>query len=323
MIFKAPRFWEEKNSFLSIFLLPISYIYYFTYLVYCKIKKEKIISIPVICIGNAVVGGSGKTPITIKVRNLLSKNFKNIFVLTRGYQGQNKGPLVVSKLNNHREIGDEGIIHSYHGLTCISRDRVKGAKECQKQNADIILMDDGYQSKNVKKNLSILVVDSTYLFGNERIFPSGPLREPINSAIEKADCVVMIGDSFNKVHLKKMLQKKIFYAEKKLITKKLKNKNIFAFCGLGNNMNFLFLLKILGLNVREFKEFPDHYSFKNSDLKIIIECAKQNNLEIVCTRKDFVKIPENLRKFFNVADLEIVFKQEKKFLDFLLEKTKY
>ena len=147
-MYKTPTFWKKKNL-LSYFLLPFSGFYSFIYFLYYKFKKEIKIKTPVICVGNIVFGGAGKTPTTIKIRQLLSKNFSNIHVLTRGYLGQEKGPIIVSKKMSYKDVGDESIIHSTYGLTCVSKNKVNGANFCEKRNADLIILDDGFQSVSV------------------------------------------------------------------------------------------------------------------------------------------------------------------------------
>ncbi len=131
-MFKTPVFWKKKG-FLSSLLIPFSYFYYFSHILVSKIKKEIKIEIPVICVGNAVVGGSGKTPVVIELRKILKKKFSNIFVLTRGYSGQNKGPLVVNNQHNFLEVGDESVLHSKFGKTCMSKNKIKGANLCKKK----------------------------------------------------------------------------------------------------------------------------------------------------------------------------------------------
>ncbi len=147
---KTPLFWKKK-SIVSFFLLPFSFFYYLGYLIYRLLKKEVEIGKPVICVGNLVIGGAGKTPLVLKIRQLLSSDFSKIFVLTRGYLGKNNGPLIVKKTMHYQDVGDESLIHASFGSTCVSKNKVEGAKLCKKNGADLIILDDGFQSINVKK----------------------------------------------------------------------------------------------------------------------------------------------------------------------------
>ena len=149
-MFKIPSFWKKK-SIISFFLLPFSFFYYLGYLTYRFSKKEVEIGKPVLCVGNLVIGGAGKTPLVIRIRQLLSRDYSKIFVLTRGYLGKNKGPLIVKKTMHFQDVGDESLIHANFGSTCVSKNKVEGAKLCKKNGADLIILDDGLQSINVKK----------------------------------------------------------------------------------------------------------------------------------------------------------------------------
>ena len=290
---KTPVFWKKKGL-LSFILIPLSFFYYLIHLIFSKIKKEVKMDIPVICVGNAVIGGSGKTPIVIKIRKILKKRFPNIFVLTRGYQGSINGPLLVNNKHSFIDVGDEALLHSKHGKTCISKNKIEGANFCKKNDANLIILDDGLQSKSIKKNISILVIDGNYGFGNNRIFPSGPLRESIKRSLKKCDAILI----FNKMKLNNkdltFKDQKIFFAKKVMKLKNLKNKNLIAFSGLGNNQNFFDGLNNIGFNVRKFFEFPDHHKYSVKQIKQILNVAKLENLSIVTTMKDFVKIPDQV-----------------------------
>ena len=190
------KIWKSKN-FLSLLLFPFSILYYLCFIIYKISNKEKKCNIPVLCVGNITLGGAGKTPTVIEMRQILTKNFKKIFVLTRGYKGTAKGPLIVSKDHSFHEVGEESLLHSHFGLTCVSKKKFLGAKFCEAQGGKLIIMDDGLQSIDIKKDCKVLVIDSEYGFGNKNIFPSGPLREPISSGIKNCDLILIIGNNSN------------------------------------------------------------------------------------------------------------------------------
>ena len=316
-MFKTPNFWKKKGI-LSFIFLPISYLYYLGHIFNSKFRKEITIDIPVICVGNLVVGGSGKTPLVIKIREILSKKYKKIFVLTRGYGGVKKGPLIVNKTYKYEEVGDESLLHHQHGNTCMSKNKIYGGLFCVKNGADLLILDDGLQSINLKKNVSILVVDLNYKFGNRRIFPAGPLREKIGNVNKKYEIIVCIGKSKKKFDEINVDDNKVFYAEKSIILKELKNKKILAFSGLGNNLNFLNLLKKQKLEIVRFLQFPDHHNYSIKEIKNILKIANKEKLSVVTTEKDYLKIPSSLQIKINVAKLSIKIENEKKFLELLL-----
>ena len=189
---KTPNFWFKKNHILSTILTPLAYIYYHGHLLKRCFEKEITIKTPTICIGNLSVGGSGKTSVVISIRKLLSKNYKNIFVLSRGYKSLNKKPKIVSNHDTPREVGDEACVHKIYGKICIARNRKEGAILCEKLMSDLIILDDGFQSKNIKKDISIIVFESDRMFGNEKLLPAGPLREKIVDGLIRADAVICI-----------------------------------------------------------------------------------------------------------------------------------
>ena len=315
----TPSFWKKKKI-ISFLLSPFSLLYLLGLKTYEFFSKEIDIKIPVICVGNLVAGGSGKTPVTIELRKFLNKKYSKVFVLTRGYKGKLKGPIIVSKKSNFIDVSDEAIIHAKKGLTCMAKDKKLGANFCKKNGANIIIMDDGLQSKDIKKDFKILVVDDQYGFGNKFVLPAGPLRQTIKNAVKNCDVILIIKNNKIGKNLKIEKHKNIFYAEKRVKLKKLKYKNIFVFSGLGNNENFVSKLRKLNVNIKMIKNFPDHHKFSNNEVSNIIKTAREKKLSIVCTEKDYVKIPPQFKKFINVAYLEMKIFSSKKLIELINKK---
>ena len=180
-------------------------------------------------------------------------------------------------------------------------------------------MDDGLQSIDIKKDFKILVKDAQYQFGNELILPAGPLRQPINKAIKKCDVILEIRDEITNTIIEEDSQN-IFYAEKKIKLKKLKNKNVLAFSGLGNNDNFFNKLRKLKINLKVIRKFPDHHPYSDNEILEIIKVAKEKKLSIVCTEKDYVKVPAKFKKYINVAYLEIKIFSSQKLIQIIKKK---
>jgi len=312
----------RSNNILSNVLKPLSLVYYLVYLFYRSLRSEKIFKTPVLCVGNATVGGSGKTPVVIKLRQLLDQDFTKIFVLTRGYTGREKGPLVVNNRSSFLDVGDESVLHSKYGPTCMAKDKVDGAMLCEMNNSKLIIMDDGLQSIDIKKDLRILVIDGDYGFGNENILPAGPLREPINKAIKSSDFILIVGNKEIRKKYKQIPSNKVFYAKKKIKIYNLKGKKLYVFSALGNNQNFYNSLYEGGLQIIEFKEFPDHHFFKDNEIRNIVLEAKEKNLTIVCTFKDYLKLPEKYKKNIFPVDLDIKIKDSHRFAKKILNSIK-
>ena len=203
----------------------------------------------------------------------------------------------------------------------MSKNKKLWAELCKKNGANLILMDDGLQSKDIKKNFKILVVDDNYKFGNNFLLPAGPLRQTINSAKSNYDIMLIIRNSNADSTLTTEKHKNVFYAEKKIKLKKLKYKDVFVFSGIGNNENFVNKLKELKINIKMIKNFPDHHNYSNDDISKKIRTSTKKKLSIVCTEKDYIKIPQKFKKFINVAYLEINIFSSKKLIK-LIKRSK-
>ena len=308
MLFQ-PNFWNSKNI-LSAFFLPLSYIYRFLSLI-TNFKQPKKVGIPVICVGNLTIGGTGKTPLVITLSKLLNNNGKRVAVLLRGYGGKLSGPLEVKNHHSTIEVGDEAKIHSNYNSTWISKNRYEGAKLIIKENKyDFIILDDGLQNRNLKQDLKISVFDSIKALGNERVFPAGPLRENLKFASNKIDYAIIVGEKNYK--LEKTLNMnnpnlKITYASFEKDQKRLKlpiSKNVIAFAGIGIPEKFFKFLSKIGLEPLDKICFSDHYNYKDSDIDKLAKIAIKKNAVLVTTSKDFIKISE-LESYKNYK--EIVF----------------
>lgn len=324
MKFKMPNFWFNKSNFASLSLLPLSLVYYFFFKLIRKFKKEQKIDIPVLCFGNLIVGGTGKTPVSNEIRKLLKRKlkFKKIFLLSRGYGGILRGPIEVKKNDKAIDVGDEAIIHRKTGPVCVSKNKIKGAKFCLSKGADMLILDDGFQSVNIIKDLSFIIVDSKKKFGNERIIPSGPLRETTHEGLARADAIIFLKNSCKDLIPKIDKKIKTFHALREIEIPKLVKKNIYVFCGIGSPDIFFDCLENMGFKIVLKKIFADHHNFLDFEVSKIIEEAKKKQLDVVTTQKDFIKINPKYRKKIFVAKLKIKFHSEKNLLDFIKKKIK-
>jgi tetraacyldisaccharide 4'-kinase len=303
MNFFKPKFWDKNQiSIYSILLLPISLLINFiNFLKSYLIKVEKC-SIPVICVGNIYLGGTGKTPLCIEIFSIL----KNL----------NMNPSFIRKKYNAYQ--DEVILQKKIGSVYQSNKRILAIKEAIQNKSDVAVLDDGFQDFSINKNLSIICFNSKQWIGNGLIIPSGPLRESINS-LKRANCIVINGDKNLDIEneiLKQNKNLKIFYT--KYIPLKIdsfKNKKITAFAGIGNPENFFDLLKGNNINVVEKLKFPDHYNYSNKDLKNLIDKAQYNNTVLLTTEKDYFRINENFRKKINFLKISLQINNKEKFIE--------
>ncbi|RPH01442.1 MAG: tetraacyldisaccharide 4'-kinase [Candidatus Pelagibacter sp. TMED153] len=298
MKFFKPKFWESKNNIYSILLRPISIIVQ----IVISLKKILIISkkfnIPIICVGNVYLGGTGKTPISIEIAKELEIKRKKPVIIKKYYKNQFDEHLLINQKFNS---------------LILNNNRVQAIKEAEKKGFDVVVLDDGFQDHSFKKNLNIICFHSNQSIGNGLVLPSGPLRENLTS-LKKAHIVVING---NKNHLleKQILNIssniEIYYSKyTPLNIQEFQNKKLFAFAGVGNPNNFFDLLKENNLNVQKTLSFPDHYHFNKLELEKINEEGLKNNFEIITTEKDFYRIKNY--GFDNIKYLKIELQIHKK-----------
>ncbi len=287
-----PKFWDSpKTSFWSILLFPLSLIFLLISLIIKNFQIQKKLSIPIICVGNIYVGGTGKTPLV-----------KEIFKITKSL---GKNPAFIKKSYNY--LLDEIKMLQKTGKTFISKDRIKAINSSIFNNHDLAILDDGYQDFTMKKTFSILCFNSKQLIGNGLIIPSGPLREPLN-AIQRSDCIVINGDKNlkfeNKIN-KNMGNKKIpiFYSRYKIKNiEKLQNIQIVAFAGIGNPTNFFDLLIKNNLKLKKTYSFPDHHSYSQMDFDKIIG---DSSTKVVTTEKDYFRMNDNQKQRCEYVDVNL------------------
>ena len=337
MIIKTPKFWfKNKNEINPILytLKPFSKIWE----VVTKLRLvnglwEKM-PIPVVCIGNITVGGSGKTPVTMALQLLLKDMGIRACVVSRGYGGKNKYPHYVTKNDTFCKVGDEPIILSKNGAVIVSKVKKNGILKAYKDGFDMVLLDDGYQNSKINKDLSLVVVDSEVLFGNEFIFPLGPLREPIRSGLSRADAIVLVGNN-HKINASKIdslrTENKIPFLEGCIYRKKEstnnKNKEVLAFSGIAFPDKFFKTLIDMGYKVVKTKVFPDHYPYSLKDMIKLKNYAENYELKLITTEKDIVRIPKRFHEFIEIIQIEFQFKNSNRMksmiTNILIEKNNF
>jgi len=324
----TPEFWYKKDlisKFKTFLLLPFSIAWILLSLIKKNFSKRYKSYLKVICIGNLSIGGTGKTPFSIQTYKILEiLGYKPVF-LTRGYRGLTKGPILVNKSHNHKDVGDEALLLSKVGTTIVSSNRCIGAKyiENLKKNYDIIIMDDGLQNYQLEQDIKLLLIDKKLLFGNGYCIPAGPLRQTITQGLKKIDAIIFTGDGDIKdINLNFINNIQNFDTKFEIKnTFKTKQNNFLAFCALGNPIKFFNTLKKNNFKIVLTKSFPDHYEYKNKDINTLREEADNRNLKLITTEKDYVKIDDKENEI-SVLPIEINFSKAdgNKFKSFLKEK---
>ena len=296
-----PNFWQKPRSFMSIILFPITFIVLIIIFIKKKIHKEIKFNIPVLCIGNIYVGGTGKTPLSI----FLAKELKNLKIK----------PVIIKKFYKNHE--DEHLLIKKKNIPLISNVRRDKAILSAEKEFNLAILDDGFQDYKILKNMSIICFHHKQLIGNGYVFPSGPLRESINS-INRAQIAIINGDKnikFESKLLKINSNIKIFYSKYKLINQeKFENKDILAFAGIGNPNNFFDLLSSEGLKIRHTISYPDHYNFQKEEILKIIKYAQKNKYTILTTEKDYLRIEKYKLPEINFCCIDLNIQKKEKLL---------
>ena len=285
-------------NFVSLFLIPLSCIYICLFYIRALFYKNKKFNVPIICIGNINIGGTGKTSTLLTLIEEIKKKDKRVSVLLRGYRSSNKSIFYkVSKSDTFDKVGDEALLYANCVPTYVTTNRTFAIEKIiNEKQTDIILLDDGFQDRSFHKDKTLLTVNGKRGFGNKMCLPAGPLRELIRPALKSAEIVVIIGDDLNHIKKKYDYDNLEFYNANIKAVDVFDNKNYLAFSGIGNNDGFFDTLVSKGYNVIKKKSFPDHYQFTRKDLESLLDIAKRENLSLITTEKDYVRIPEDYRK---------------------------
>ena len=273
-----PKFWSQKNSLLSFILFPLSIFLQILIYLKKKITKKRKVSIPVICVGNIYLGGTGKTPLSIEIVKILEKLNKKTAIIKKSYK-------------DHED--EFKLISSNQVALFKDSSRYNGINEAIKQKFDCVVLDDGFQDFSISKNLNILCFNERQLIGNGMTLPSGPLRESLSS-LKKCQIVVINGNVNIEFEKKiKNISNNISIYYSKYVPDNIesfKNKNLLAFAGIGNPENFFYLLENNNLKIKKKISFSDHYNYSLKELNKLIYFALNNGLQLITTEKDYFRI---------------------------------
>lgn len=256
---------------------------------------------PVVCVGNLVAGGAGKTPVVMSLVGLLQDAGYNPHILTRGYGGAEEGPLQVSPgRDTPADVGDEALLLVEKAPVWIAANRPLGAQAAIDTGATIIVMDDGFQNPSIHKDFSLLVIDGIAGFGNGKIMPAGPLREPVAFGLSRAHAAVIVGEDKAGVAgtIRKHADIPILYASLRpdAGNPDLFGKAVFGFAGIGRPEKFRDSLIAAGAMLEGWGSYPDHFAYVEEDLKELVAAAEAHNALIVTTAKDHVRLPASLKQ---------------------------
>ena len=298
MPLEAPFWWYRKKGALASVLAPLGRIY-------GRIAERRFAGVtpyrsalPVICIGNFTAGGGGKTPTAIAVATLLKAQGAKPAFLTRGYGGTHEGPVLVAKGQSAEEVGDEPLLLAEVAPTFVAADRIAGAKAIEATDADVIVMDDGFQNPGLAKDLSLVVVDAGAGIGNGLVMPAGPLRAPFQEQMARADALVVIGDGGRAAPVIEAFAnhgKPAFKAHMvpRLDKRWLSVLPVIGFAGIARPSKFFDTLRGNGARLIDERAYPDHYRYSERQARSLLKEAKDYNAMLVTTEKDWVRLPDD------------------------------
>jgi tetraacyldisaccharide 4'-kinase len=304
---RTPGFWARRG-FVSFLLAPLGLI---TRAATARRLRQPGFApgIKVICVGNAGVGGAGKTTVVL---DLLARLSGPKVALTRGYRGRLAGPVLVNK-NLHRaeDVGDEALLLAEVAPTIVARDRAAGARLALAEGAGVIVMDDGLQNPGLVKSLSLLVIDGGYGFGNRQLLPAGPLREPVANAAARCQAAVLIGA--DETGALAALPPTLPVLRAELVpdcNERLGRRPVIAFAGIGRPEKFFRSVLALGAEMVAAHAFGDHHVYSASDSARLLGEAATRGATLVTTAKDFARLPAALRAVTLVVSVRLDWQDE-------------
>jgi tetraacyldisaccharide 4'-kinase len=291
---EAPEFWWHRRHIAGWALAPLGLVY--GALTGARMGRTgQTAELPVICVGNFVLGGAGKTPVAMAVAAACRRIGRKPAFLTRGYGGSERGPLLVQEKNQTaRQVGDEALLLARVAPTVVSADRMAGARLIAEMGNNIIIMDDGFQNPSIHKDLSLVVVDGGAGVGNGWTFPAGPLRAPLAAQLRAADAVIRLGEGEPGQAVVRRAARAavpVLTAEYQPVRKRgFKTRKFLAFAGIGRPQKFYDTLEKNGVSVELTANFPDHHPYTEEDCRTLLDLAESRDLVPVTTEKDWVRI---------------------------------
>jgi tetraacyldisaccharide 4'-kinase len=331
---RTPRHWYRRQGSgfrtAKLVLVPLS-------LIWAGVTARRIRrttpadpGVPVICIGNFTLGGTGKTPVVRALAARLAAEGRNVHILTRGHGGRLAGPLRVDPAGHTAaEVGDEALMLSRDGLPVwIARDRLAGARAAAAAGAQVVVMDDGHQNPRLAKALSLVVVDGEtrdeeWPFGDGAVFPAGPMREPLDVSLARADAVVLLLPADlpepDPHLLAQLASKPVLTARLEPLAPPPPGPQL-AFAGIGKPWKFERALVAAGADLVDFAPLPDHAAIPETTLRFLADRAQALGAGLLTTEKDWVRLPPPWRTRVRAWPVAARFENEAGLMDLLVRR---
>ena len=306
----APAFWADPPGVLANLLLPIGAAWDAVGRLRQALSRPYCPPVPVVCVGNLVAGGAGKTPVALAMTADLAARGVEVHIVSHGYGGRLRGPVRVDPARHDAAaVGDEALLLAARAPCWVARDRSAGVRAAVGAGAGVVLLDDGFQNPTVAKTLSLVVVDAAYGFGNGRVIPAGPLRETLARGLARTDALVLLGAEAEAscpdwIKIGRGLP--VFPAVLAPVdAERLAGSRFLAFAGIGRPEKFFATLRKLGAVLVGTRAFPDHHPFRAAEIEQLLRSAEGVQARLVTTAKDIVRVPPARRSGIEVLEVEI------------------
>jgi tetraacyldisaccharide 4'-kinase len=307
---RTPEFWYgPTGGALGALLAPLGWLYGWAGGLRAAAASPWRAPVPVICVGNLVAGGAGKTPVALSIGRRLNAAGLAVHFLTRGHGGALHGPVrVVSDRHGAGDVGDEALLLAGVAPTWVAADRPAGARAACAAGARAIIMDDGFQNPSLAKDLSLLVIDGKAGLGNGRLIPAGPLREGLRAGLRRAQAVVIMGADETGIGRRLAAGGSAVlgaYLRADAASARLAGQRVVGFAGIGRPAKFFATLREIGCHLIETHEFSDHYPYDEHDMERLSGRARALGAVLVSTAKDGVRLPPGTGAAVAILDVAV------------------
>jgi len=295
MASEAPPFWWERPDWRAYALYPFSAIYGAVARHRIVAARREKVDLPVLCVGNFTVGGTGKTPVAIALARQAARMKLTPGFLSRGHGGSFSEPHVVDLHHDSaRHVGDEPLLLAEHGPVAVTPNRAAGARLLVERGCDFLIMDDGFQSARIHIDYALLIIDGRRGLGNGHVIPGGPMRAPLLDQLRFADALLKMGDGNAAdpvIRMASRANKPVFAASARPRgARAFSGRRFLAFAGIGNPDRFFDTVRKTGGEAVLTRAFPDHHAFTGEDFEDLTSLAAANGLELITTAKDAVRL---------------------------------